>query len=224
MSGLSRELALRIGLAARAIPGLAVAEMMTALVHAAGLPLTAAALAGLDAATLRRAGGPLARASRQDMRAALDLLNGRRPVCADPPPACPPPAARPLPGVRVAVASNSGEAADGDFSTCARFLIYRLDAHATELIDVRAPAADGPRRARDDQRTLLLHDCDLLCACRLGNTAASRLIGAGVQPLRLAYHDSARDALRPLQQVLASAPPPWLARALDRASGQTACR
>ncbi|MDR3395050.1 MAG: NifB/NifX family molybdenum-iron cluster-binding protein, partial [Parasulfuritortus sp.] len=134
-------------------------------------------------------------------------------------PPSPQPSATEAPGLRVAVASNYGEAMNGSFSTCARFLIYRLNPADLSLIDIRNPADGGRKNERDRQRAELLTDCHLLCACALGNLAAARLMGTGIHPLQLACNDNARDALRPIQDVLASAPPPWMARAMAMRNG-----
>jgi len=218
MSGLSRELALRIGLAAREIPGVTVSDMMNVLVTAIGVPFTSAKLESLNVTVLRAAaGGLFSHASRHDLRVAIALLTGRRPVEINgPPPPSPQPSATKTPGLRVAVASNYGEAMNGSFSTCTRFLIYRLNPADLSLIDVRNPADAGRKNERDRQRAELLTDCHLLCACALGNLASARLMGTGIHPLLLACNDNARDALRPIQDVLASAPPPWMARAMGR--------
>lgn len=215
---LSRDLALRIGLAARALPNGGLPRLMNALVDALDMPLTEAKLGGLGVGQLRAAAdGTLAGVPRAALRQALGYLKGSTPVVirADDPPALTPYAQGDMPGsIRLAVASDSGEAIDGNFATCAAFLIYQVSAGEVRLIDRRPAQPAGARMGRDTQRTALIDDCRLLYAKELGNPATARLMRTGVHPIRFPAGGQARDELAVLQTVLADHPPPWLARAM----------
>jgi hypothetical protein len=49
---------------------------------------------------------------------------------------------------------------------------------------------------------------------RLGCPAAAKVIKAGIHPIKLPNGGNATDSIEQLQQVIASAPPPWLAKVM----------
>ncbi|HYQ39803.1 MAG TPA: NifB/NifX family molybdenum-iron cluster-binding protein, partial [Pseudomonas sp.] len=116
--------------------------------------------------------------------------------------------------VRIACASDSGERLDGSFASCARFLIYQISPRASRLIDVRVPPAAGEDDDRHARRAELLADCQLLYTLSIGGPAAAKVIRAGVHPIKLAGAQPAREIVEELQRVLATTPPPWLAKAM----------
>lgn len=223
MAGLSRELALRIGLAARALPAPGLPGLMAALVDALGLPFSEAKFARLSVARLRgAAGGALAGVPRAALREAMGHLQGRIPVVvADaPPPSLDPYRAGAMPGsIRVAVASDAGEVLDGHFGHCAAYLVYQVSDREIRLIDYRhAPVSDA-KAGRDAAHVAVVADCHLLYARILGNAATAHLMRAGIHPVRVPEGGPARDRLRPLQAILRGHPPPWLARAMGVRAG-----
>ncbi|TCJ14900.1 dinitrogenase iron-molybdenum cofactor biosynthesis protein [Parasulfuritortus cantonensis] len=218
MAGLARELALRIGLAARALPGPGLPGLMAALVDALGVPFSAAKFAQLTVGRLRTAaGGVLAEAPRAALREALGHLQGRIPVViADAPaPALDPCRDGAMPGsIRVAVASDGGELADGHFGHCRAYLVYQVSARELRLIDYRYAPEPGAKSARGAAHVALVGDCHLVYGRVLGNQATAQLMHAGVHPVCAPEGGPARDRLRPLQAILRGHPPPWLARAM----------
>lgn len=218
LPALSRELALRIGLAARALPGTGLPELMQALLDTVGLPLTEEKFASLSVTKLRAvANSPLATAHRAALRQALAHLQGRIPVVIgeDIP--------RPLAGyedgempdsLRLAVASNNGERIDGNFGTCTHFLIYQISVSEIRLIDRRPAPAGNRQSGRDALRAALLDDCHLLYAKTLSNPANARLMAAGIHPVSFPAGGLAREKIGELQKILGGHPPPWLARAM----------
>ena len=125
---LPRELALRIGLAARALPGVSAARMLDILDAAVGLPVTVSKLDGLTVKALRKGGGEdLMRVAPDTLKAALALLKGHDAAPDGPP--CDPYSDGDMPdSLRVACASNGGELLDGHFGSCGRFLVYQVSA------------------------------------------------------------------------------------------------
>lgn len=215
---LSEELALRIGLAARALPGVDSAALLRLLLRVVGEPITAAKLARLRAARLQQAAGPLfATADAQARRRALELLKGIGVECAaEPPPPVEAYRSGDLPAsVRVACASNSGERIDGHFGGCVRYLIYQVAAGALRLIDVREPGAIAPQLDRNAVRAQLIADCTVLYTTSIGGPAAAKAVRAGLHPIKLTQPAAARETLAQLQAVLAQEqPPPWLVKAM----------
>jgi nitrogen fixation protein NifX len=220
-SCLSRDLALRIGVAARTLPGVALPDLMRVLVESLGLPLTGQKLRTLSVPRLRAgANGVLAAVPRAALRAALGYLHGNTAITLveeDPP--------QPeifvegdLPGsIRLAAASDHGEALDAGFERCRAFLIYQVSGEEIRLVDRRVvPATEGGAR-NDAARADLIADCQLLYALKIGNRTTAHLMRAGIHPVRVAPADNAREPLAALQRVLRNHPPPWLARAMGQA-------
>lgn len=213
-SRLSPELALRIGLAGRCLKTVGLRGLIDALIATLGLPLSAAALASLDVAALRRAG--LNNEKRADLRLALAYLRGDAAIeIVDSPPAVP--AAELDHSLRLAVATDNGASIDGNFGNCRSFLIYQVSAADIRLVEQRSPAPLSRRAGRDSQRTRLIGDCRLLYAQTLSNQAAARLTVNGIHPVIFPDGNTAAEKLADLQRVLASDhPPPWLAKAVGQ--------
>lgn len=220
-SDLSRELALRIGLAARALPGIDTGALVGMLVDAVGVPLTEEKLAGLGMKTFRQAGGEALLAIPIDtLKAALKLLKGEE---------MPAPAELPRPeayaegdmpaSIRVACASNRDEDLDGHFGSCARFLVYQVSAGEARLVDVRPTEAPAGVEDKNVWRTSLIADCQVLNVVSIGGPAAAKVVRANVHPVKHAEGRKARDVVADLQKVLAGAPPPWLARVMGVPAG-----
>lgn len=208
------EIALRIGVAARLLPTEGLPRLMAVLVATLGLPLTAAKLESLTLSRLRQdeSLGPLPRAL---LRQVLGYLRGSLTVTIIDvlPPALEAYEEGDMPAsVRVAVASNGGESLDAGFRDCAAYLVYQVSAEEIRLIDRRLPGGGGEAGLK--ARVVLVDDCHLLYARRLGNAAAAQLMRAGVHPLQAPAGGAARAVLARLQPVLADNPPPWLARAM----------
>lgn len=202
-NSLSREMALRIGLAARALPEVTPAALLGVLEGLVGLPPGEQALQALRVRDLRDA---FETATKQDLAAALAHLKGEAADEAVPPPLL----EKSFGGLRVACASNGGEALDGHFGSCARFLVYEVTADATRLVDVRS--------AEVDDRAALIADCSILFVVSIGGPAAAKVVNCGIHPVRIAEGGSARDVAAALSARLAASPPRWLVRAQDAAA------
>lgn len=216
-SKLSPDLALRIGLAARVLPGVTVAEAVHALIALLGIPLTDRKLRSLTVAQLMAApGGLLQHVPRPQLREALAFLADRATVnIID---TTIPPIQRYEDGempdsIRIAIASDAGLQLDGFFNACLRFLIFQLNATETRLIDVRGTAA---AKAADDGnrwRAECIADCHLLLTVGVGTANVARLMRLGVHPLGYGSPMALQCALHKIQQVLQGTPPPWLVKA-----------
>lgn len=221
--GLSREAALRIGLAARMLPDTDSAELKQVLVQALGLPLTEDKLAQLTVRTLRNAAdGRYGNVAMPAMKAAMDCLWGKATPTVDAPdlPKPVPYKTDAMPGsIRVAIASNSGENLDGHFGSCLRFLIYQVSEQDARLVDVRPASSAGSGIDKNAERADQLTDCQILCVVSIGGPAAAKVVKAGVHPIKYPHGGEAQAILTDLQQVLAGSPPPWLARLMGKVAG-----
>jgi nitrogen fixation protein NifX len=214
---ISDDIALRIGLAARALPDTPPAQLIRVLAEAVGLPPTEDKLARLKVKDLRSAAdGELADIDVDALKAALALLKGEGVEVSHPPPPLDPYAEGDMPGsVRVACASNGGEALDGHFGSARRFLVYQVSAAEVRLIDART-AADAGAEDKNAWRADLIRDCQLLYVASIGGPAAAKAVKAGLHPVKDAVGGSARERMTALQGILADKPPPWLAKVMGQ--------
>lgn len=219
--GLSEELALRIGMAARVLPDTDPGRLMKVLVDAVKMPLTEQKLETLTVQKLRSAGdGELQNVSLPTMKEAIDYLWGNTHIEAaeDAAPEPVPYRDGDLPGsIRIAVASNSGEKVNGHFGTCARFLVYQVSADEVRLIEVRRPGKPAEGEEKNAYRADMVRDCELLYVMSIGGPAAAKVVRADVHPVKVPEGGDALEVLRRTQETLKSNPPPWLARAMERA-------
>jgi nitrogen fixation protein NifX len=219
---LSDDIALRIGLAARALPDTDPARLLRVLDAAVGLPPTAAKLDGLTLKALRTAAdGELADIDKEMLKHALELLKGEGAATIEPPPEVEPYAEGDLPGsIRVACASNGGELLDGHFGSCRRFLVYQVSAHGFRLVDCRT-IDDSVQEAQDDKnayRASLIADCQLLYVASIGGPAAAKVVKRAIHPVKHPQMGDARECIADLQRVLADKTPPWLAKVMGHAT------
>ena len=216
---ISRDVALRIALAAQALPGIETVQLLKALDELVGLPPTPEALAKLTVKQFRNVSGDEFRSVSTDaIKQALGCLRGESGIEIETDlPDVEPFDDIDMPGsIRVACASNSAEELDGHFGSCAHFLIYQVDVGEIRLIDVRM--ADGPE-ARDDKnayRAGLISDCQVLFVASIGGPAAAKVVKTGVHPIKHLSGGNARERVADLQTVLATAPPPWLAKVMGQ--------
>jgi len=215
----SREAALRVGLAARALPETTPARLMYVLVQALGMPLSEAKLNSLNVKTLKLAAeGEFSEIEPIYLKQAIRYLKGENSTdLANE-------AVEPqsyqegdLPGsIRVAFASNTGARLDGHFGSCTRFLIYQVSVTESRLIAVR-PVEEPVDVSKDDRqvyRVGLIKDCQILYVASIGGPPAGRVINAGVYPLKHPQEVEIQELLTRLQSMLAGNPPPWLAKIL----------
>jgi nitrogen fixation protein NifX len=212
MDSLSRELALRIGLAARALPDTDSARLLDVLSDCVSYPFSPEKFAALTVKDLKTAhDGELAELPQAALKNALRVLKGEEGENLPELPAIEGYHDGDLPGsVRVAFASNNGLDLDGHFGSCSYFLIYQLNADEYRLIDIRQPPANPTDK--NAARTALVADCQVLYVASIGGPPAASVIKAGVHPLKKPDGGNINALCAQLQTQLASAPPPWLAK------------
>ena len=217
---ITREAALRLGLAAKALGHVGVAAFAEAVGGRLGLPITETRLMTLTVTDLREilAGSHADEdckvgVSPDALKDVVRLLWGENLPYSE------------LPGVeayvegslpgsiRVACASNNGEVVDGHFGSCDRFLIYQVTPERLKLIEIRPTLAADHSDDRNAARAALIDDCDIVFVQSIGGPAAAKVIRANVHPVKIAYAESARAVLARLQASL-RAPSPWLAKAM----------
>jgi nitrogen fixation protein NifX len=214
---ISKDVALRIALAARALPDTEPVRVLKVLEDAIGLPPTPTKLSSLTVKTFKSAAdGEFSSIDTDAIKEALAFLKGDKGIDEkDDAPTIESYKEGDIPdSIRVAIASNKGEELDGHFGSCSRFLIYQVSATEMRLIDSRG--ANGPE-ARDDKnafRASLINDCQVLFVISIGGPAAAKVVRAGVHPIKYPAGGNARERIEALQKVIIDSPPPWLAKAM----------
>jgi nitrogen fixation protein NifX len=217
---LTREIALRVGLAARALPDVSPRHLLDVLIEKLGSPLTAEKLSHVTVTQLKTGlGSPDGEEDTEHLdvvaipnyKEAVRILWGEAADADLPEPE--PYAEGDLPGsIRVAIASNTAERMDGHFGSCLRFLIYQVNQEGLRLIDVRSALDADDADDRNAFRAELIQDCQVLYVVSIGGPAAAKVIKAGIYPMKLPEEVEAREVLSKLQTILGGSPPPWLAK------------
>jgi len=214
----SREAALRIALAARALNGLDVRALVGALIEKLEAPLTEAKLGTLTVEDLRviLAGdfaeqGCHVGVEAEALKEAIRLLWGQGVANSDFP-TVEAYTEGEMPGsLRVAVAANRGENLDGHFGSCERFLVYQVSPDTIKLIAIRSTVEADAAEDKNAARSALINDCQIVYVQSIGGPAAGKVVRAGVHPVKKPTGGAAREVLVELQGRLSS-PPPWLAQ------------
>jgi nitrogen fixation protein NifX len=212
-ASLSRELALRIGLAARALPDTDAKRLLSVLTDCIGLPITEEKIAGIDLNILKTAKAgefmdvdePLLTHALSILKSGLNIPKQQAYVDGD------------MPGsVRIACASNDGINVDGHFGSCSQFLIYQVSADEARLIDVRNTDIPDDLDVEDKNvfRAELIQDCQVLYIASVGGPAAAKIVKLGIHPIKLSAIDPIKEIVDQLQNVIAGTPPPWLAKVM----------
>jgi nitrogen fixation protein NifX len=217
-STLSEEIALRIGLAARALPDTDVARLLRVLADAVGLPPAAASLDALTLKDLKQAAqGELSEIDNASLKEALARLKGQGNTDIEPAPEPEPYRDGELPNsIRVACASNGGELLDGHFGSCQRFLVYQVSAEAYKLIDCRDidPGASERHDDKNSYRAALIADCQVLYVASIGGPAAAKVVKRDIHPIKRPQMGNAGEHIAELSRTLADKTPPWLAKSM----------
>ena len=215
---MTREAALRIGLAARELNGMGVSGLVLALAGKLGLPLTEGKLATLTVAELRLVllgdDSPAAISfNEENLNQAVQLMWGNNVPGSDLPPLDAYREGDMPQAIRVACASNSEENIDGHFGSCERFLIYQVSVDELRLLAVRPTLEAEQAEDRNVARANLIADCQVVYVQSIGGPAAAKVVRAGVHPVKIQRSTPAREIMARLQETLHK-PPPWLAKAM----------
>lgn len=219
-SPISRDVALRIGLAARLLPDTEPARLLRVLADAVGLPPTEEKLAGLKVKDLKSAAdGELGEMDTEALKAAVACLRGEGAATIEEEVllALEPVGEGEMPGsIRVACASNGGELLDGHFGSCRRFLVYQVSGDAVRLVDLRTVGAAPAEVDKNDWRAGLIADCQVLFVASIGGPAAAKVVKRGLHPVKHPLGGNARERMEQLRAVIDTAPPPWLAKVMGQ--------
>ncbi len=228
---LSDEVALRIALAAKALPGITLRELIEGLQSSIGHVIDETTLSKMTVTNLKTAVGQTynldgeedgedSRFSLPELKEAVRILWGETVDEAPALPVIEPYQEGDIPdSIRIAIASNTKEELDGHFGSCLRYLIYQLSATEMKLIDIRSAVDADLSDDKNGFRVNLIKDCHVLYIVSIGGPAAAKVIKAGIYPMKVIEGGSARQILSDLQKVISTSPPPWLAKILGVEEG-----
>ncbi|QFY42022.1 nitrogen fixation protein NifX [Candidatus Methylospira mobilis] len=217
---MDRDVALRIGLAARVLPDINAQQLVEVLLDKLGAPLTEEKLSLVTVTQLKTGlASPDGEEDTEHLdtltiphyKEAVRILWGE--VARDDLPKPQDWREGDMPGsIRVAIASNTGAEMDGHFGSCQRYLIYQVGKDEARLIDLRSSEGADESDDRNRFRAELIKDCQILYVVSIGGPAAAKVIKAGIYPMKLAEESSAHEVIIKLQTILNGHPPPWLAK------------
>jgi nitrogen fixation protein NifX len=221
-TAISRDVALRIGLAARVLPGVGVPRLLDVLRDKLGASLALENLQKITVTDLKTGLGSLdgeedaeeMNISMEEFKLAVRYLWGEEAMVPDLP-AILPYNEGDMPGsIRVAIASNTADDLNGHFGSCPRFLVYQVSGSEIRLVAIRSTVGADESDDRNAFRANLIDDCHVLYVQSVGGPAAAKVVRAGIYPLKIAEGGKALEILQQLQSVMAGSPPPWLAKIL----------
>lgn len=212
---ISEPVALRLALAAKALPQWGLDDFVALLVEQAGSPLTEKKLRGISPKQFRTLFvGHMDEPDRVQLAQAHAILTGDD-IAAMEAPDVPDLPSLVGPKIRVAVTSNNQEQLDGHFGSCLRILVYEVSAEAQQLVEVRPVTCTESGDARTVFMLGLIRDCEILATMSIGGPAAARVVNADVHPLKHAGPSHSGDLLERISIALANKPAPWLQKVLD---------
>jgi len=217
---ISREVALRIGLAARVLPGVDARQVLEVLKERLGFPLTEDRLTQMTVTDLKTGLASLdgeedsedTGISMESLKLAVRYLWGEEGIEPDLP-EIQAYQDGDMPGsIRVAVGSNSADDVNGHFGSCPRFLVYQVSPDEFRLVDIRSTQGADQAEDKNAFRAELICDCHVMYVQSIGGPAAAKVVRAGIYPMKLAEGGKAPEVLAMLQTVMRGMPPPWLAK------------
>ncbi|MBL8448876.1 MAG: dinitrogenase iron-molybdenum cofactor biosynthesis protein [Dechloromonas sp.] len=124
-----------------------------------------------------------------------------------------------MPGsVRVAIASDKGDTLSGHFGSCLRFLVYQVSPTAVRLVDIRDTMDAEFAPDKNLWRAQLIGDCHVCYVVSIGGPAAAKVIRADIYPIKVPDGGPALEIIAQFQQAMVNSPPPWLLKILGVAA------
>ncbi len=124
-----------------------------------------------------------------------------------------------MPGsVRVAIASDKGDLLSGHFGSCLRFLVYQVSPSEIRLLDIRDTMDADLAEDKNLWRAQLIGDCHVCYVVSIGGPAAAKVIRADIYPIKIPDGGPAEEVLAQFQLAMVNSPPPWLLKILGVAA------
>lgn len=225
---ITREAALRVALAARALPNVSLPRLIALLQSHLGDAIDTEDLRKVTVTHLKTGLGSLdGEEDGEDigigleaMKLAVRILWGDAQED-DSVPRPQPYADGDIPdSLRIAIASDSGDQLNGHFGSCLRYLVYQVSATESRLIGCRDALEADLAEDRNLFRCQLIGDCHVLYVVSIGGPAAAKVIRANIFPIKLPDGGPAQQVVERFQKAMVESPPPWLLKILGVGAGQ----
>jgi len=219
---ITREAALRVALAARALPSASLPQLIEILQKKLGERLDGDILRSFTVTDLKTGFGSLdGEEDGEDigigleaMKLAVRILWGDAEADED----LPEPEAYAegdLPdSVRVAIASDAGMTLSGHFGSCLRFLVYQVSATESRLVGIRSALDADFAEDKNAFRASIIGDCHVVYVISVGGPAAAKIIRANIYPIKHPEGGEAEEIIARFQQAMRDSPPPWMQKVL----------
>jgi nitrogen fixation protein NifX len=128
----------------------------------------------------------------------------------------------PGPQLRIAIATRDGHSLNAHFGSADKFVVYDVsaDAHAfvktLEMTNVNDESGDHRPESEDKnaKKIAALAGCHIVFVLAIGGPVATKVIRAGIHPIKLAEAEPIDSVLSKVQGFLTADPPPWLRKVL----------
>lgn len=227
MEQLDRDIALRIALASRILPGVDIGELIGLLHERVGSPLDDEKLKSVTVTNLKTGigshdgeeDGEDISIGLENIKLAVRYLWGEEAEDVNIPEVQLYKDGDLPNSIRVAISSSSGALLNGHFGSCLRYLIYQLSKDDMRLIDIRSTIDADDSDDRNLYRVNLIKDCHVVFVQSIGGPAAAKVVRGDIYPIKVPDVIEATEQLKAFQKVF-DAPPPWFAKILGATAEQ----
>jgi nitrogen fixation protein NifX len=127
------------------------------------------------------------------------------------------------PSLRVAIASRDGQSLNAHFGSAEKFVVYDVSpdgqalVHVVEMTNVSDESGDHKAESEDKnaRKIAALTGCHIVFVLAIGGPVASKVIHAGIHPIKVAEPESVSSVLAKVRGFLGGDPPPWLRKVLS---------
>jgi nitrogen fixation protein NifX len=126
------------------------------------------------------------------------------------------------PRLRIAIASRDGQALNAHFGSAEKFMVYDVtpEGHAfvraIEMSHVSDESGDHKAESEDKNagKIAALAGCDIVLVLAIGGPVATKVIHAGIHPIKIAAPEPVDSVLAKVKGFLTADPPPWFRKVL----------
>ncbi len=120
--------------------------------------------------------------------------------------------------LKIAFASSDSKVVDQHFGSARSFAVFEVTPERAEQIEVSefgVLAQDG-NEDKLDTKISMLDGCTAVYCQAAGPSAIKRLMGIGVQPVKVSEGSVIKELLADIQQEMKNGPSGWLAKAMEK--------
>ena len=128
--------------------------------------------------------------------------------------------------MKIAFATRDSVHINAHFGSAKKMDVYDVTSTGYEFLETIEFSGNLKEDGNEDKlepKVAALSDCTIVYVAAIGGSAAKRLLGVKVTPLRTEFEDeSIKEVLDKLVKMLQGSPPPWLRKALRQRSSSFA--